>query len=188
MMLRLSALILVGTTVATSASAQPEDNRNQISGGAQWALPYSGPDDKPGVQLSWRRWLSPRLGIGTDLRVWRSTTTDEFGPRRQETRERSSYGFGVAVLGRESIGRLSLIGGAGPGFFVDRAVHEGRIGDLRDAGSSTQQSIGLHMLAEVEVRAVRSLSLFAGLRIELRDVRTFESSSGYPTTGVRVAF
>ena len=41
---------------------------------------------------------------------------------------------------------------------------------------------------EVEVRATTRVAAFAGLRIELREVRHLESNSGDPTAGVRVVF
>lgn len=191
--------------VTTAAATQPaaEDVHNQsIGGGAQWALPSSGRGGAPGVQVSWRRWFSPHLGIGTDFRLWREVmvTAIDFPaqtapvgiavPAQQgrDARRISSYGLGAGLLARESIGRLSLIGGVGPGFFVDRTAHDTRVNDSRSTGSDTLSSIGLFMLAEVEVRATSRLSVFAGFRGELRDVRVSESRSGYPTAGVRFAF
>ena len=100
----------------------------------------------------------------------------------------SSYGFGVGVLAKGSTGRLSFIGGAGPGFFVDSTMSETRANGMHDSGRSTLRSFGLHMLVEVDVRVTRRLSAFASLRSELRDVRDPESSFGYPTAGVRFAF
>ena len=205
MILRLMASVLLVLMVTTAAAAQPaaEEVHNQsIGGGAQWALPSSGRGDAPGVQVSWRRWFTPYLGVGTDFRVWRESTIEEIdfpaqtapggiavgSQEGRDARRISSYGLGVGVLARGSIGRLSLVGGAGPGLYVDRTAHDTRINESRSAGSTTLSSIGLFMLAEVEVRATSRLSVFAGLRGELRDVRVAESSSGYPTAGVRFAF
>ena len=205
MMLRLMASVLLVLMVTNAAAAQPgaDDVHNQsIGGGAQWALPSAGRGDAPGVQVSWRRWFSPYLGIGTDFRVRRASTVTEIdfpaqtapggiavgSQQGRDARRISSYCLGAGLLARGSLGRLSLIGGAGPGFFVDRRAHDTRINDSRSSGSEAMSSIGLFMLAEVEVRATSRLSVFAGLRGELRDVRVSESSSGYPTAGIRFAF
>ena len=204
-MRRETTLMFVALVIAAPAIAQPavEGAHNQsIGGGVQWALPYSGRGDTPGAQASWRRWFSPRVGIGADVRWWRRNTTDEFdttfqeGPagagiapgRGREDRQISSYGVGLGVLARGSIGRLSLIGGAGPGFFVDRSIYQRRINDLYHEGRSTQRSIGVHTLAEIEFRATSRVSVFAGLRTELRNLRFPGSTSGYPTAGARFAF
>ena len=205
MMARVMTSMLVAVLVSTPAAAQdtPQDEYNQsISAGAQWAVPHTWRGEAPGVQVSWRRWLSPRLGVGTDFRWWVRNTTAEinspaqqgpqgvFVPRRQgrEERQISSYGFGVGVLARESIGRLSLIGGAGPGFFVDRTKHDTEINGTRNTGSTTYSTLGAQFLVELELRATSHLAAFAGFRFEWRDFRTSESSSGYPTAGVRFAF
>ena len=204
-MRRETTLMFVALVMAAPAIAQPagEDAHNQsIGGGAQWALPYSGRGDMPGVQVSWRRWLSPRVGIGTDVRWWRRNTTVEFNTPAQEgppgsviapghgreDQQISSYGVGLGILARASIGRLSLIGGAGPGIFVDRTIYRRRINDLQDEGRNTQRSIGVHTLAEIEFRATSRVSVFTGLRTELRNLRFPESTSGYPTAGARFAF
>jgi hypothetical protein len=202
---RETTLMFAALVMATPAAAQPaaESAHNQsIGGGAQWALPFSGRGAMPGAQASWRRWFSPHVGIGAEVRGWRRNTTVEFdtsaqeGPggvisapvRGREDRRISSYGVGLGVFAQGSIGRLSLIGGAGPGFFVDRTIHQRRINDLYDAGESTLRSIGVSTLAEIEFRATSRLAVFTGLRIELRDLRVPESSSGYPTAGLRFAF
>jgi hypothetical protein len=205
MMARVMTPMLVAVLVSTPAAAQdtPQDEYNQsISAGAQWALPHTWRGETPGVQVSWRHWLSPRLGVGTDFRWWvRNKTTDiDTSPQvssqgvvvprmlGREERQLSSYGFGVGVVARESFGRLSLIGGAGPGFFVDRTKHDTEINGTRNAGSSTYSTLGAQFLVELELRATSHLSAFAGFRFEWRDFRTSESSSGYPTAGVRFAF
>ena len=203
MMLRPMLSMLLMAMTAVSAAAQPasEPVRNQISGAAQWALPYPGGGSTPGVMLSWRRWISPYLGIGTDARWWRRRSVTEFnspaqdGPsgvipafQGRDERKIVSLGFGVGALARGSIGRLSLVGGVGPGFYIDRSAHESRINDRHQARSDTQLSLGVQGLAELEVRVTSRLSGFAGLRIELRDVRYPDSTSGYPTAGVRFAF
>jgi hypothetical protein len=204
-MRRETTLMFVALVMAAPAIAQPaaEDAHNQsIGGGAQWALPYSGRGDMPGLQASWRRWFSPRVGIGADVRWWGRNTTVEFntpaqeGPagaliapaRGREDRRISSYGVGLGVLAQGSIGRLSLLGGAGPGFFVDRTSYQRQINDLQHDGWSAQRSIGVHALAEIEFRATSRVSVFMGLRTELRDLRFPGSTSGYPTAGARFAF
>ena len=145
--------------------------------------------------------MSPYLGIGTDARWWRRHSVTEFnspaqdGPsgvipafQGRDERKIVSLGFGVAALARGSIGRLSLVGGVGPGFYIDRTAHESRINDRHQARTDTQCSLGVQGLAELEVRVTGRVSGFAGLRIELRDVRYPDSTTGYPTAGVRFAF
>jgi hypothetical protein len=191
--------------VALPAAAQPAQSAvhdQSIGAGAQWALPHPARAAHPGLQLAWRRWFSHRVGVGTDFRWWgRSTTTEITSPAQtrqdgvvipsmqgRDDNRISSYGLGAGILTKGSIGRLSLIGGVGPGFFVDRSAHERRLDGLRDGGSITVRSIGVQMLVEVEARATSRLSAFAGLRMEIRDLRASDSSSAYPTAGVRFAF
>ena len=195
-------LAVIGTTPAAAQPARDAAHDQSVGAGAQWALPFTGRGDRPGVQASWRRWFSPRVGVGTDFRWWSRNTTEEFNSpaeeraggvvipavQRRVDRRISSYGFGVGVLAKGSTGRLSFIGGAGPGFFVDSRTSETRANGTSDSGRSTLRSFGLHMLVEVDVRVTGRLSAFAGVRSELRDVRDLESSSGYPTAGVRFAF
>jgi hypothetical protein len=206
MTIRATAILLtLATTLTTPAAAQsgPDPELDQsIGAGPQWALPYSRIDAAPGIQAAWRRWFSPHFGIGTDFRWWRSTRTMEINSPAQtgpggipisaqlgrEDRRTSSYGFGVGVLMKASAGRLTFVAGAGPGFFVDRTAHDTRINDMRAAGEITEQHLGIHMLAEMEVRASRRLSLFAGLCVEQRDLRALDTQTGYPTAGVRFAF
>jgi hypothetical protein len=195
-------LVVVSTLPAAAQSGSPPDPDRSIGVGAQWAAPNTGRGEAPGVQISWRRWFSPIWGIGTDFRLWQRNSTTaidspaQIGPggiaipsqHGQETRRISSYGFGVGLVARQSIGRISLLSGAGPGFYIDRSDHDTRINESRNAGRISVRSLGLHMLLEMEVRTTSRLSVFAGLRGEVRDVRDAESSSGYPTAGVRFAF
>ena len=204
-MSRVTPALIVALVVSTPAVAQPkpdEPGTQSVSAGAQWALPYAERDAPPGIQVSWRRWWSPHAGIGADVRWWRHSSSTEInvptqqGPegiviraqQGRDNRRTSSYGFGVGLLSRVSSGRVSCIGGIGPGVFVDRTVHDTHINGSRDAGSMTLRSLGVQMAGEVEVRATRRISAFAGVRLELRDVRFVESGSGYPTAGVRLAF
>jgi len=205
MLCRLSPFLLLATMTPAPVAAQPSARGGldqSIDAGAQWALLSSVRDAKPGVQVAWRRWLSPRAGFGLDLRLTQKATTRVFdspaqaGPEGvripamegQEGRRISSYGLGGGILGRTVIGRVSLIGGAGPGLYFDRSAQDTTINASQHAGSTTIRSIGLFGLMEMEVRASRHLSGYAGLRVELRDVRDPESSFGYPTVGLRVAF
>jgi hypothetical protein len=205
MRIRVAALIVVALFVTTTASAQPAPNvaHNQsIAGGVQWALPYSGHGEPPGGLASWRYLFSPRVGIGTEFRWFTRHSTSELpmpsapDPRGStialvhaiDDRWINSYGVGIDVLAQDSIGRLSLVGGIGPGFFVERTRYARRIDDTHQSGSSTISSIGLHAFVELDVRATSRLSVFAGLRIEVRDLGTFDSSFGYPAAGVRFAF
>ena len=199
----LGALLALG--FATAAAAQPgpqPERRDSIGVGVHWALPMTGDDPTPGVQLTWRRWLSPRVGIGTDVRWWRThTITGIDSPAQQgpggiaipsmegQSDERiSSASVGVGLLGRASAGRLSFVAGLGPGFFLDRRRHDTRINQSHNTGTTVQRSIGVQALMEADVRATERLTVFAGLRLELRDVRSLESNSGYPTLGVRFLF
>jgi hypothetical protein len=202
---RLMLSMFFVAAVTAPAAAQPAQGpvRDQsVSAGAQWALPHPGGGAPPGLQLTWRRWISPRFGIGTDFRWWGRSTTTEITSREQirqdgivipsmqgrDDQRISSSGFGAGILAKGSIGRLSLVGGAGPGFFVDRRTHERRLDGLHDGGRETICSLGVQMLAEIEARATSRLSVFAGLRMEIRDLRASDSSSAYPTAGARFAF
>jgi hypothetical protein len=203
MMLRMPASMFLLLFCAVPAAAQPApDPPNQSIGvGAQWA-PHSGRGEAPGVQVAWRRWFTPYLGVGTEFRWFQRDTAGEIdfpaqaapggvavaSQQGRDDRRVSSHGFSGGLLARTSIGRLTLIGGAGPGFFVERTRHDTVINGSRNAGSMTISSFGVQMLAEADLRVTNRLSAFAGLRMEIRDIRTMESSFGYPTAGVRVAF
>jgi hypothetical protein len=203
MMLRLARamLLVIVSSLPAAAQSAPDTSTQSIGAGAQWA-PHSGRGEAPGLQAAWRRWFTPHLGVGTEFRWFQRRTTSDIDfpgqtapggiivPPQQgvEQEKVTSYGFAGAVLARTSIGRVTFIGGAGPGFFVDRTVHDTRINGSLNAGSTTFSSLGLHMVMEMEVRATNRLSAFAGVRMELRDVRDAESSFGYPTAGVRFAF
>jgi len=203
MMLRLLTamfLVVISSLPATAQSA-PDVPSQSVGAGAQWA-PHSGRGEAPGVQVAWRRWFTPYLGVGTEFRWFQRDTASEIdfpaqtapggvavaSQQGRDDRRVSSHGFSGGLLARTSIGRLTLIGGAGPGFFVDRTVHDTRINDARNAGTTTFRSLGLHMVMEMEVRATNRVSAFAGIRMELRDLRDSESSFAYPTAGVRFAF
>jgi hypothetical protein len=203
-MSRLALPVLLAMLVAAPAAAQPSaaEPNQSVGGGVQWAPPYTGRGEAPGVQATWRRWLSPHWGIGTDVRWGRRTTTREIdtpeqpGPggitihaqQGREERRTSSQGFGVGLLARGWAGRTSFIAGVGPGLFVDRTTHETRINEWQDAGESTFRSVGLQGLLEVDIRATSRVSAFVGIRMEWRDVRDAEGSFGYPTAGLRFAF
>jgi hypothetical protein len=205
MTIRAAALMIPALLVTTAASAQPAPNlahTQSIAGGVQWAMPYSGHGEPPGGLASWRSWFSTRVGIGTEFRWFGRYSTSELisssapDPRGNalalvhgiDDRWINSYGAGVDMLAQGSIGRLSLIGGLGPGFFVDRTRYAKGINDTHETGSTTRSSIGLHALVELDARATSRLSVFAGLRIEVRDLGTFDSSFGYPAVGFRFAF
>jgi hypothetical protein len=59
---------------------------------------------------------------------------------------------------------------------------------FEDRSESTSRSVGVLGVMEVEVRATPSVSVFAALRIELRDARDSESAFGSPGAGVRFGF
>ena len=164
-MRRLPRLMLLMLTAAAPAAAQQttvQEPNQSIAVGAQWAA-HTAWGGTPGVQVSWRRWFSPRLGLEIGGRRWSGRDDDELI---------TSAAIGLGVLGRGTAGRLSLVGGIGPGLYID----------------SKQQTFGVHGLAGFEVRVSRHVSALAELRIEWRDLHFAESSSGYPAIGLRFAF
>ena len=205
MLPRLSPVLLLAAVLASPAAAQPPAGAaldQSIDAGAHWTWLMSGGDPALGMQAGWRRWLSRHVGVGADVRGARGTLTTVFdspaqsGPGgiaipamegRQENRM-SSYAFSGGLVARSAIGRLSLIAGGGPGFFLDRSAHDTRINAAQMTGSTIVRSVGLYMVMEMEVRATRHVSGYAGLRAELRDIRVADSSVGHPVAGVRVAF
>ena len=198
----LMALALLPTTLAAAPSPAEPEHRQSIGAGVQWALLNTGRADKPGLQASWRRWLSPRVGVGADVRLGVLDTTraidfpESTGPGgiivgSQRGRERvrvASQGYGVGIIARSLPGRVTVAAGVGPGLFVDRRTHDTRINEWSSDGTATLRSMGVQGTVEIEVRATRRVFVFAGLRMELRDVRDGESSSGYPAIGARIAF
>jgi hypothetical protein len=205
MKMRVGTLLVLALLPPNPAAAQPPadpEHRQSLGAGVQWALPNAGRTVKPGLQVSWRRWLSPRVGVGADARFGVLETTREIdfpestGPggiivRSQQGRERvkvASQGYGFGLHARSLAGRMTVTAGVGPGLFVDRRTHDIRINDWFSDGTETQRSLGVQGTMEMEVRATSRVLVFAGLRMELRDVRDGESSSGYPAIGARVAF
>ena len=205
MKMRVGALVVLALLPTNPAAAQPPEepeHRQSLGAGLQWALPNAGRAVKPGLQLSWRRWISPRVGVGADVRFGVLHTTREIdfpestGPggiivRSQQGRERvkvASQGYGFSIFARSLPGRVTMTAGVGPGLFVDRRTHDTRINDWFSDGTETLRSLGAQGVVEIEVRATRRVSVFAALRMELRDVRDGESSSGYPAIGARFAF
>ena len=77
-MLRLPASMFLLLFCALPAAAQPApDSPSQSIGvGAQWA-PHSGRGEAPGVQVAWRRWFTPYLGVGTEFRWFQRDTAGE---------------------------------------------------------------------------------------------------------------
>lgn len=77
---RLSPVLLFALVVATPAAAQPPAPailNQSIDAGLQWALLISGRDATPGMQVAWRRWFSPHLGVGADVRWGQKHTIRE---------------------------------------------------------------------------------------------------------------
>ena len=85
---RLSVL-LIALVFANRAAAQTPAARGltqSIEAGVQWANLISASDATPGMQVAWRRWFSPHLGVGGDVR-W---------GQKHEIREFSSFGYPTA--------------------------------------------------------------------------------------------
>lgn len=192
-MRRMLAVFALATAVAVPAAAQSREpaRAHSVGAGAQWGSPDSGARMTPGVQASWQSWFGPHLGAGAHVR-WKTLETSRVGdPQALHARDdqtHASYGFGVGLLGRLPAGRLSVVGGAGPGVFVDRRTYDRVLDGTKQSGGETTRSIGLQGLLEIDVRVTDHLFAFAGLHVEWRDLRSAESSSGYPTAGVRVMF
>ena len=76
-MRRETTLMFVALVIAAPAIAQPaaEGAHNQLGGGAQWALPYSGRGTCRAFRASGVRWVLASWGIGADVRWWRRNTT-----------------------------------------------------------------------------------------------------------------
>ena len=202
---RAGALLVLALLPANPVAAQPPaepEHRQSLGAGVQWALPNAGRTVTPGLQVSWRRWLSPRVGVGADVRFGVLDTTraidfpESTGPggiivRSQQGRERvkvASHGYGFGIFARSRPGRVTVTAGVGPGLFLDRRTHDTRINDWFSDGTEILGSLGAQGTVEIEVHATRRVSVFAGLRMEWRDVRDGERSSGYPAIGARVAF
>jgi hypothetical protein len=145
----------------------------------------------PGVEGSWRHWFGPRLGVGADVRWKQLRSTDEGGPPGVDWVDdvtHTSYAVGGSLMGRAVAGRVSLVGGAGPGVFVERRAHDTRIDGVLQSTNETYRSVGIQGLVEIDLRVTNRLSAFAGLHLEWRDLRSSESSTGYPAAGVRITF
>jgi outer membrane protein with beta-barrel domain len=187
------ACVLLAAAIAAPAAAQtgPAPERlHSIGVGVHTAAPYRA-GDAPGIQGSWVRWVKPRVGIEAEMRWWTGRRiTDSIGPtlRLHDEEKQTSYAVGVSVVARAGAGRLSVLGGIGPGFFADRWNNVTTAnGETRSTGSS-YSTVGVQGLMEMDVRLTNRASLFAGLRIELRDPGDAESLFGCPTVGVRFAF
>ena len=185
MLRRLSPFLRLVSIVAVPAAAQPPagaELNQSIDAGLQWALLISASDATPGMQVSWRRLAFTALrrrnrwALGTETHDHRiSISPAQPGPdgvlipamRGREDRRIPSDGFGGGVLARSVVGRLSLIGGAGTGVFLDRSTNETRVNAAEHARSITVRSIGLYALVEMEARATRRLSAYVGLRVGL---------------------
>jgi hypothetical protein len=145
----------------------------------------------PGLQGSWRRWFGPHLGVGADVRWKQLQSTDEGGPPGVDWVDdvtHTSYAVGGGLMGRLAAGRLSLVAGAGPGVFVERRAHDTRANGILQSTAETYLRVGIQGLLEIDLRVTDRLAAFAGLHLEWRDLRSTESSSGYPAAGVRIAF
>jgi hypothetical protein len=178
--------------VPAAAQSAPDPARNQsIGGGLQWGGPYTSARMSPGVGVSWRRWFGRNVGVGADVRWKQLQRTDEGGPPGVDWVDEvthTSYAFGGGLIGRATAGRVSVVGGAGPGMFVERRAHDTRIDGVLRPSTETYRTIGIQGLVEIDLRMTDRLSAFAGLHLEWRDLRSSESSSGYPSAGVRLLF
>jgi hypothetical protein len=161
----------------------------------------------PGIKASWRAWFGPHVGIETGFGWWRRTITREFSspgyqwpggptiPANHGTDKFgvTAYALGVGVLGRIPIGRAAVILGGGPGWFYERSKSDTLVSyetgtTNRYSGGASGTHFGVQTVMELEVRTTRRVSVFGGLRSEIRDARYLESMIAYPTAGIRVSF
>jgi hypothetical protein len=193
-------VVALGVLLASAASAQtladPVYPRS-IDLGAQWSFPPGnrGLSGTPGVKISWRRWYGHHLGSEAHAGWWRGETSWEFNSPEFQSRNTdavTAYSVAIGILGRIPLGRATVVLGVGPGWFHDRRDFEWRTnsasGEQHAAGGETQNSLGVHIVTEVDVRATRRMSVFGGFLSQVRNVRDRESSIVYPTAGLRFGF
>lgn len=199
-----AAVALALAAPAAAQAPQQPSLGHSIAGGAQWAFPVSDVDLKgsAGVNASWRYFTGPHLGIEGTFGWWQKnekgqyhsdgfTTPDGavYGAMNATYEQRlSTYGLGFNVLGRIPIGRAAIVMGGGPGYFIEHGDANANVNGTAYANSDTGNHFGVQGLAEVEVRATGRLSVFGGLRLELRDVRYADSGFAYPIVGLRLGF
>ena len=187
-------IVAIAVLVAGPAFAQtPQDAPKQsIGGGARWAYPASTPlaEGTLGLDVSWRGWFNRHAGLEVSVGNWRTTNTiDTREPFRTFTEQVSSYSFGASVVGRIPVGRVSFLVGGGPGYFMDVETNRVWVRDEFRSLTNTRGGFGAQIVAEVEVRATGNISVFAGVRNELRDItHGSESAITNPTAGIRFSF
>jgi hypothetical protein len=92
----------------------------------------------------------------------------------------------VNILGRAPMGRAALIAGGGPGVYQERGHYDVRFNDQAFSGTSSRSHFGVQGMVELEVNATEALAVFGGLRVEVRDTASIDSSCAYPAVGVKV--
>jgi hypothetical protein len=184
----LGAVLTAALSSAASAQEGPDVSTRQIGVGAQ----LSPLTETIGPTVSFRAWRGP-LGVEAGLGLWKSRDIREYpglpGARFTDVITRSAFTAGVTVLGRARSGRLAAILGVGPGLFaLDTADRTSINGQERFTSSKSMRALGLQSVAELELRATSRFSGFAGLRIEIYELRHPEARAGTLAAGLRAGF
>ena len=195
-------VVLLASAPVAAQSIPPAERTHSFGAAAEWAYPFRSSDYLtaiPGVGASYREWVRPRLAIEIEFGSWRKTHTGTYRlagyqvppehrgePVLASYTSRSSwYNAGVNVLGRIPIGRAAIIGGGGPGFFVEQRDDASLVNDAVQTWSYRSTHVGVQSLAAVELRVTDRVTAFGGARAELRSIDTLVT---YPTAGVRISF
>lgn len=187
---RFLPLVVVLCVLAAVPAHAQEKPRQSVAAGMRWAYPVSYPvrEGTPGVDVSYRGWLTRYAALEANLGRWTFGTTFSRDPIRTFTEEVTGYSFGASVIGQVPVGRASFLVGGGPGYFWDVETNRVLIGNEFHSHTATRGAFGAQAVLEVDIRVTERLSVFAGVRGELRDITYTDSAVAYPTAGVRFAF
>lgn len=194
------ALAYVFVSLAATVAAQPvQPARTQsLAAAAQWAYPLDGGplNGSLGLNLSYQWWFLEHLGVEGTFGWWRATQSYGFhssGPGGGGTdidsyskTEFSAYSLGVNFIGRAPMGRAALIAGGGPGVYQETGRYDVRFNGQAFSGTSSRSHFGVQGVIEVEVKANDAFAVFGGLRVEVRDTSSLDSSCAYPAVGVKM--
>jgi hypothetical protein len=195
-------VLLLASVPVAAQSISPAERTHSFGAAAEWAYPFRSSDyltATPGVGASYREWLRPHLAIEIEFGSWRRTHSGTYRlagyqvpPEHQGepilasyTSRFSWYNAGVNVLGRIPIGRVAIVGGGGPGLFVEQLDDASLVNDAVQTWSSRSTHVGVQSLAAVEVRVIDRVTAFVGARAELSSIDTLVA---YPTAGMRIGF